>query len=159
MRLPGELRALRELFLAGDPAPSRVVDAAYGAVARAREWSSDSAALELVCDSADGPVSAPVRAGRRVPESRSLSFAMPGRVVEVDFVPTVPGTLRATGMVISRTGRPPTGELVVRHGDGHSVGELDGHGAFRVDDIPSGPVSPVLRTGGVVAAVADWLVC
>lgn len=158
MRIPSELRALRELFLAGDPAPSRVVDDAYAAVARAREWSA-SAPLELVCDSADGPVSAPVRAGERAPAARSLSFAMPGRIVEVDFVPTVPGTLRATGMVISRTGQPPTGELVVRHGTGHSAGELDEHGAFRVDDIPSGPVSPVLRTGGAVTAAADWLVC
>lgn len=158
MKLPGELRALRELFLAGDPAPSRIVDAAYSAVARAREWSG-SAAMELVCDSADGPVAAPVRAGERAPASRSLSFAVPGRIVEVDFVPAVPGTLRATGMVISRTGQPPSGELVVRHGAGHSVGELDEHGAFRVDGIPSGPVSPVLRTGGAVTAVADWLVC
>lgn len=158
MKLPGELRALRELFQSCDPVPARVVDTAYAAVSRAREWSG-SAALELVSDSADAPVPAAVRAGEHRVESRSLTFVVPGQVVELDLVPVVPGTLRAKGVVISRTGHPPAGELVVRHVDGESAGELDEHGAFRVEDIPNGPVSPVLRTGGSQAAVADWLVC
>lgn len=157
MRFPGELRALRELFQSCDPAPPRIVGAAYAAVSRAREWTG-SGVLELVSDSADDPARTAVRAGEPV-EARSLTFVVPGRVVELDLVPVVPGMLCASGVVISRAGQPPAGELVVRHVDGQSAGELDEHGTFRVDDIPSGPVSPVLRTGGSEAAVADWLVC
>lgn len=157
-RIPTELRALRELFHACDPAPERVVNAAYTASARVREWCG-SGVLELVSDSADAPVPSRVRGPRDAPEPRVLTFMTPGRVIEMDLVPALPGLLRATGMVISKAGHAAAGELVVRHPEGELVGALDEHGTFRVEDIPSGPLSLVFRTARSEPVIADWLVC
>lgn len=156
-RMPIELRMLRDVFQACDPPPGHVLAAAYGAAARAQEWRG-AVALELVGDSAEAPV--PTRAGAGQPESRVLTFLMPGRVVEVDLVPTMSGVFRASGMVISRAGQGvPVGEVVLRHPSGHQVGPLDEHGGFAVQDVPSGPLSLVLRSRSAPPAVADWIVC
>lgn len=156
-RIPVELRALRDLFHRCDPTPDHMVHAAYAAAARVREWGG-GVALELVGDSAEAPV--PTRAGAQRSESRVLTFLMPGRVLEIDLVPTVDGMFRASGMVISRAGQGiPEGEVVLRYPDGQQSGQLDKHGGFTVHDVPSGPLSMVFRPASAPAAVADWLVC
>ncbi|MCA1283492.1 hypothetical protein [Saccharopolyspora sp. 7B] len=159
-RMPAELRVLRDLFELRDPAPVRVRDAAYAAAGLARARSG-AAALELVGDSADA--AAAVRSGGAAPdpaEPRVLTFLMPGRIVELDLVPTVPGLFRAAGMVISRSGQGrPEGDVLFRHPGGQCVAELDVAGAFRVTDVPTGPLGLVFRPVGAAPAVADWLVC
>ena len=156
IRPPFELRVLRELFQTSDPAPQRAVETAYSAAAR--RWVDRGAeALRLIGDSADAP--ARTRAST-APETRVLTFAMPGSVLEVDLVPTVQGMYRASGLVLSRSGQgTPSGDVVLRHATGESVGELDDHGGFEVDDVPRGPLSVVLRQNAAAPAVTDWLVC
>lgn len=160
-RVPAELLALRELFHARDPAPHHAVAGAYAARELVRDSdTSDVVALELVGDSAEGPAPATLRSHPGQRETRTLTFVLPGRVVELDLVSTVPGMFRAFGVVISRAGQGmPAGQVTLRHPDGQSVGELDSHGGFRVDDVPAGPLSVKLRTEGSRSAVADWLVC
>lgn len=160
-RMPPELLALRELFRTCDPAPEHVVAGAYGAPELVRNSSDpDAATLELVGDSADAPASEALRSWSAGRETRALTFALPGRIVELDLVSTVPGVFRACGMVISRAGRTvPTGEVALRHPAGQCVGELDAHGGFRVEDVPAGPLSVMLRTTRSGCAVADWLIC
>ncbi|WP_433870433.1 hypothetical protein [Saccharopolyspora sp. CA-218241] len=151
---PEELRALREIFQSCDPVPQRAVDAAYAAV-RFRSGTSTSA-LELVADSVDEP--APVRSWG--PASRVLTFLMPGRIVELELVPTVPGLYRVSGLVINRAGQSrPGGRLAVRHPAGERAAELDEHGAFAVPDVPRGPISVVFQAPRSAPAIADWLVC
>ncbi|MEV5541110.1 hypothetical protein AB0L13_30140 [Saccharopolyspora shandongensis] len=153
--MPSELRRLREIFQSCDPVPERALAGAYSAMAR-RSPHLDRVALELVGDSAES--SARVRSGR--PEPRVLTFAMPGRVLEIDLVPTVAGQYRASGMVLNRAGHAaPAGEVVLRHPAGECAGPLDEHGAFRVPDVPRGPISVVFRPLRSAPAVADWLVC
>ncbi|GAA4853315.1 hypothetical protein [Saccharopolyspora rosea] len=154
--LPSELHGLRDLFQNCDPVPEHVLDAAYSAVGR--RWDvSDQAVLELVGDSAEATTTVRSAAG---PEPRVLTFLMPGRILEMDLVPTVQGMCRASGMVVNRAGHtPPTGDVVLRHSAGHSAGELDAHGAFRVEDVPRGPLSVVYRPLRSAPAIADWLVC
>lgn len=154
--ISAELATLRDLFHTYDPAPGSVVTAAYRAsrIARTRPVAST---LELIGDSADAPT-AKTRSGGIQP--RALTFATPGRIIEMDLTPTTPGTLRASGMVISRAGQGvPCGDVVVRHPDGVCSGALDEHGTFRVDEIPSGPLSVVFRPDRATPAVADWFVC
>lgn len=152
-----ELAALRDFFRTHDPVPGSMVAAAYRAPHLAREWRK-AATLELIGDSADAPVPAKTRSGHAQP--RVLTFAMPGRIIEMDLTPTTPGALRACGMVISRAGQGvPSGDIAVRHPDGMCAGELDEHGAFHVEEIPSGPLSVVFRPDHAMPAVADWFVC
>ncbi|MBQ0922715.1 hypothetical protein [Saccharopolyspora endophytica] len=154
-RIPAELRRLRELFQAQDPVPDRVLAGSYAAVAM-RAARGDRGELKLVGDSADERIG--VRAGGS--QSRVLTFAMPGRVLEMDVVPTAAGLVRVSGMVLNRSGQaPPTGEVVVRHPSGERSGELDRDGAFQVADVPRGPVSVVFRPERAEPAIADWLVC
>jgi hypothetical protein len=151
-----ELAILRDLFHACDPAPGSMVTAAYRAARIARDW-REAGTLELIGDSADAPP-AKTRSGRVEP--RVLTFATPGRIIEMDLTPTTPDALRASGMVISRAGQGiPSGDVVVRHPDGVCSGALDEHGAFRVEGIPSGPLSVVFRPDRATPAVADWFVC
>ncbi|MBB5154594.1 hypothetical protein [Saccharopolyspora phatthalungensis] len=153
---PAELQRLRELFQSCDPIPEHAVVGAYGALVR-RSPHQDPVVLKLVGDSADSP--ARVRSSGR-PEPRVLTFAMPGRVLEIDLIPTVGGQYRASGIVLNRAGQAtPTGEVVLRHTAGECVGCLDEHGAFRVADVPRGPLSVVFRPVRSAPAVADWLVC
>ncbi|MGP4015142.1 hypothetical protein [Saccharopolyspora sp. 5N708] len=155
-RMPAELRRLRELFQSCDPIPEHALTGAYAAV-RQRSADRDSEVLKLVGDSAESMAS--VRASGR-PEPRVLTFAMPGRVLEMDLIPTVGGQYRASGMVLNRAGQaPPVGEVVLRHPGGECSGSLDEHGAFRVADVPRGPLSVVFRPVRSAPAVADWLVC
>ncbi|GAA0505594.1 hypothetical protein GCM10011581_32360 [Saccharopolyspora subtropica] len=152
--LPTELRNLRALFQSFDPVPPHLAESAYAAVGRRSP--AGSAALELVGDSAESL--ARVRAPG--PEPRVLTFAMPGRVLELDLVPTVEGWYRASGMVLNRAGQaPPEGDVVLRHPAGECVGPLDEHGAFQVVDVPRGPLSVVFRPVRSAPAIADWLVC
>ncbi|MEU6127575.1 hypothetical protein ABZ805_00240 [Saccharopolyspora sp. NPDC047091] len=159
-RMPAELRVLRDLFELRDPAPGRVRDAGYAAAGLARSRSG-AASLELVGDSADA--AAAVRSGSATAEPaepRVLTFLMPGRIVELDLVQTVPGLFRAAGLVISRAGqRRPAGDVLFRHAGGECVAELDEAGAFRVADVPAGPLGVVFRSAGAAPAVADWLIC
>jgi hypothetical protein len=155
--ISSELAALRDLFHTCDPVPGSMVAAAYRAPGIARGWQG-AGALELIGDSADAPPSAKTRSGRIEP--RVLTFATPGRIIEMDLTSTTPGALRACGMVISRAGQGvPCGDVVVRHPDGVCSGPLDEHGAFRVEEIPSGPLSVVFRPYRATPAVADWFVC
>jgi hypothetical protein len=155
--MPPELAALRDFFHTYDPAPGSVVTAAYQA-ADVAGYCPAADALELIGDSGDAPAPGKTRSGR--PESRVLTFAIPGRIIEMDLGFTTPGTLRATGMVISRAGQGvPKGVVALRHPFGLCTGELDGHGAFRVEEIPSGPLSVVYQPHRGVPVVADWLVC
>ncbi|MDR7302316.1 hypothetical protein [Haloactinomyces albus] len=159
--MPSELLALGELFRTCDPAPEHAMAGAYGASELARNGiDSDALALELVSDSAEAPAAEALRSWPGGRETRELTFVLPGRVVELDLVSTVPGMFRATGMVISRAGQAvPTGAVALRHPAGQCVGELDAHGGFRIDDVPAGPLSVLLRTARSGCAVADWLVC
>ncbi|GAB3293779.1 hypothetical protein [Parasphingorhabdus pacifica] len=153
-RTPSELRVLRDLFQVCDPTPDHLLGAAYAA--HARGWSG-AVPLALVGDSTDTSVATRARA---TTESRVLTFTMPGRILEVDLVPTVPGVFRAAGMVISRAGQgAPSGEVVLRTPGGQQSERLDRHGAFTVDDVPSGPLSMVFQPTGAQPAVADWFVC
>lgn len=158
-----ELRALRELFQTCDAVPNGAVTAAYAAGQQAGHCVSGArtaTALELVGDSADDPDPARVRAWRTPRESRVLTFMIPGRIVEMDLTTTTPGLVRASGIVISRSGQAtPQGELVLRHPDGVCSGALDQHGAFHVDDVPRGPVCVAFRPDRSAPAIADWLVC
>lgn len=152
-----ELTALRDFFRTHDPLPGSVVAAAYRAPQLVRQWRG-AGTLELIGDSTDVPVPARTRSWRAEP--RVLTFAMPGRVIEMDLTPTTPGAFRASGMVISRAGQGvPTAEIAVRHPNGVCLGELDEYGAFRVEDIPGGPLSVVFRPHRTTPAVADWFVC
>lgn len=157
--MPAELRALRELFQTCDPVPEHALDAAYAAGRLVASGNAPATGeLELVSDSADSP--ALVRVGAAGRDTRVLTYVMPGRVLELDLVPTVPGMLRASGIVISRAGQKvPTGAVALRHPDGQRSGALDGHGAFRVDDVPAGPLSVSLLPNGSTPVIADWLVC
>jgi hypothetical protein len=155
--IPPELRALRKFFHAHDPVPERVVTAGYAAAELARECDG-TGTLELVSDSAETPTK--VRSSSGSSPTRVLTFAMPGRILEMDLVPTTPGMFRATGMVISRAGQGiPTGDVAVRHPFGQCTGGLDQHGGFRVEDVPSGPMSVVFRPTRATPAIADWFVC
>jgi hypothetical protein len=155
-RIPSEFRRLREIFQTCDPVPEQAVAAAYAAMER--KWDRrEAGVLELVGDSAEAP--ARVRSGGG-PTPRVLTFMMPGRVLEMDLVPTIEGMYRASGMVMNRAGHtPPAGEVVLRHSAGECRGALDEHGAFRVADVPRGPLSVVFRPVRSAPAIADWLVC
>lgn len=157
MAISPELAALRDFFRTYDPLPASVVAAAYRAPGLAREWRGVGT-LELIGDSTDVPVPTRTRSWRAEP--RVLTFATPGRVIEMDLIPTTPGALRASGMVIGRAGQGvPPAEIAVRHPRGVCLGEVDEYGAFRVEDIPGGPLSVVFRPLHAMPAVADWFVC
>ena len=152
-----DLRALRAWFDEHDPAPPHLARAAYAALDVAGVF-GDGPALELVSDSAE--LTVPTRTAARAAEPRVLTFLMPGRLVEVDLVPTVPGCYRARGVVMCRAGdHVPAGRVALRHPAGECVATLDMHGAFAVEDVPRGPLSLVFRSEGSPPAVADWLVC
>ncbi|RRO13105.1 hypothetical protein EIL87_26025 [Saccharopolyspora rhizosphaerae] len=154
-RIPAELRRLRDLFQTCDPVPDRVLADSYAAVAM-RAPARDRGELTLVGDSADERVG--VRTGGQ--QKRVLTFAMPGRVLEMDLAPTARGLVQVSGLVLNRSGQePPTGEVVLRHPAGERSGELDRYGAFQVNDVPRGPLSVAFRPERAEPAIADWLVC
>ncbi len=156
-RPPFELQVLRTIFSLGDPPPEHLRDAAYSVPDRMAGWTG-AAALELISDSAEAPEAA-VRSGAEG-GTRVLTFVTPGRVIEMDLLPQVPGRVRASGIVLSKAGSTAsTGQLVLRHPGGERVDDLDEHGAFRIDGVPRGPLSVAIRTGGGEPAVADWFVC
>ncbi len=157
--VPDELRVLRTVFQLCDPVPECALDAAYAAARFvSSEGSPATEVLELVADSADTPGPALTRGADRT--SRVLTYALPGRVLEMDLIPTVPGMLTARGIVLDRAGSHGLGASVtLRHPDGDHTGVLDRHAAFRIDDVPAGPLSVMLRPTGSTPLVADWLVC
>ncbi|MER5391579.1 hypothetical protein [Saccharopolyspora sp. NPDC002686] len=155
-QLPSELRGLRDLFQSCDPVPDRALAGAYAAMSR-RSGYRDPVALQLIGDSAESL--AQVRS-IGPPEPRVLTFAMPGRVLELDLLPVEDDRYEVSGMVLNRAGgAPPAGDVVLRHRVGECAGSLDEHGAFRVGDVPRGPLSVVFRPLRSEPAVADWLVC
>lgn len=158
-RVPTELRDLRDLFRRRDPAPAHAVQAAYAAAdVVGRDPIAGVEPLRLISDSAEAPHPVPVRAGRAEP--RTLTFAVPGRLIEVDLVPTTPERFRARGIVVSRAGQAaPAGTVTLRSPDGRCSGEIDPGGGFSADDVPAGPISMLLTTARGVRAASDWLVC
>ncbi|MGJ7905749.1 hypothetical protein ACOQFL_04630 [Actinopolyspora sp. H202] len=168
--IPEELRSLGRLFRSTDPTPERAIGAAYGAVRRLSRERDSGGALEPLGDSA-------VRC-RAFGEShgaagdwwgaagvRTLSFAAPGRLVELELRQTRPGLFLARGIVLNRAGQPgPWGTVIVRHGRGECRGELDDCGGFAVAGVPAGPICLRLHTwraDGLVTqrAGSDWFVC
>ncbi|WP_019852648.1 carboxypeptidase-like regulatory domain-containing protein [Actinopolyspora mortivallis] len=151
-----ELGLLGRLFRTADPTPARAVSRAYR-VGRGLAGGAAARRFVLLSDSADAASSAGSEVGER---ERGLVFAVAGRVLDLALTPEEPGSLRASGMVLSRSGQPvPGGEVVFRHPTGTRRGELDAGGGFRIRAVPAGPVSVLLcpRTGG--RAVTDWFVC
>lgn len=154
-RFPAELQSLRRFFQQYDPAPEHTVAAAYAALGR--RFGAGATALELVADSAADQSRVRSTSG---PQPRVLTFAMPGRVLELGLVPGRSGTFHASGMVLNRAGHtPPDGEVVIRHPRGSCRGDLDEYGVFEVDGVPRGPISVVLQSRCSAPAVTDWLVC
>ncbi|GAA4621029.1 hypothetical protein [Saccharopolyspora hordei] len=154
--MPHELRRLRALFQSCDPVPERALAGAYAAMSR-RAGYRDAVALHLIGDSAES--SAVVRS-LGAPEPRVFTFAMPGRVLELDLAPVEDDRYRVSGMVLNRSGgTPPRGDVVLRHRSGESASELDEHGAFHGAEVPRGPLSVVFRPLRSAPAVADWVVC
>ncbi|SDP86708.1 hypothetical protein SAMN04487905_11116 [Actinopolyspora xinjiangensis] len=161
--VPEELRSLGRLFRQVDPAPERAVGVAYGAADRLVRRCGSGVVLARVGDSA-APVH-PDGASGAVPRVRTLSFAAPGRRVELELRGPLAGAFRLRGIVLSRSGQPsPSGVVTVRHGRGECHGELDSCGGFTVRDVPTGPVRLLLftrRADGALAhrASSDWFVC
>ncbi|SFT60921.1 hypothetical protein SAMN04487904_104254 [Actinopolyspora lacussalsi subsp. righensis] len=168
--VPEELRSLGRLFRRTDPTPDRAISAAYGAARRlVRERDSvgvleplgDSAVRRRALGDSSGAVGEPSGAA----EVRTLSFAAPGRLVELELRPTRQGQFLARGIVLSRAGQPsPSGAVIVRHGKGECRGELDGCGGFAVPGVPAGPICLRLHTrraDGLVThrTSSDWFVC
>ncbi|PRW61740.1 carboxypeptidase regulatory-like domain-containing protein [Actinopolyspora mortivallis] len=150
-----ELGLLGRLFRAADPTPARAVSRAYRL---GRDLAGGAAARRFVLLSDSADVSG---AGSEGGEGeRGLVFAVAGRVLDLALVPEEPGLLRASGMLLSRSGQPvPGGEVVFRHPAGTRRGELDAGGGFRVRAVPAGPVSVLLRPRTGAWAVTDWFVC
>lgn len=159
--IPPELRALRDFLTASDPMPAAVTQSGYAALAHVQDWKNVRAQqLELVSDSMDTPAATRFVGRTSRPRSRVLTYMMPGRIIEMDLVTTSPGAFQATGIVIDRAGRGVvSGEVVVRFPGGQRCGQLDRHGSFQVDDVPSGPLSVVFRPTEGAPAIAKWLVC
>ncbi|MER7013231.1 hypothetical protein ABT324_17575 [Saccharopolyspora sp. NPDC000359] len=154
--MPGELRRLRDLFQSCDPVPERALAGAYAAMSRRADY-QDPVPLQLIGDSAESL--AKVRS-LGPPEPRVLTFAMPGRVLELDLAPVAEDRYRVSGMVLNRAGgAPPSGDVVLRHRAGECASVLDDHGAFGAADVPRGPLSVVFWPLRSAPAVADWLVC
>lgn len=154
--LPSELRELADLFRSCDPVPERALAGAYAAMSR-RAGYQDPVSLRLIGDSAESW--AKVRS-IGLPEPRVLTFAMPGRVLELELAPVEEDRYQVSGLVLNRAGgAPPTGGVVLRHRSGECAGALDEHGAFQVPDVPRGPLSVVFRPLRSAPAVTDWLVC
>lgn len=157
-RMPAELRVLREMFHRGDPLPDRMLDAAYAAAGR-RHGFDRHTGLELIGDSAQDP--GRTRSDSAGPDTRVLTYLMPGRIVEVDLVPLHEDVFRASGIVLDhlRDG-PAQGEVLLRSADEqHAIG-LDEMGRFGTADVTAGPLSVIFHPAGEPApAVADWLVC
>lgn len=162
---PNEFLDLRDLFQAQDPVPEHVTAAAYAALRVAHEFRElDAGRLELISDSAESPDFTPARSRSGGLLVRTLTFAVPGGLLGVDFVATAPRLLCATGMVIDTPSAGDVrdffaGSVELRHPKGRLAGELDEHGAFRLDDVPSGPLSVVYRPRGCPPTVSDWMVC
>ena len=158
---PDEFRDLRDLFHDQDPVPEHAVAAAHAALEVVRGLRElDAGRLRLISDSADSTEATPVRIRTGHAPLRTLTFAVPGELLGMDFVVTAPGLLRATGMVIGNANLdPPAGVVELRHPGGRCSGVLDEQGNFVLEAVPSGPLSVVYRPERSAPAVSDWMVC
>ncbi|SFD94556.1 hypothetical protein SAMN04487819_105264 [Actinopolyspora alba] len=168
--IPEELRSLGRLFRRTDPTPDRAISAAYGAARRLVRERDSVGVLEPLGDSAlrcraveESSDVAEESSGAA--EVRTLSFAAPGRLVELELRPARQGMFLARGIVLSRAGQPsPAGAVIVRHGQGECRGELDDCGGFAVPGVPAGPICLRLHTRRADGLVthrtgSDWFVC
>ncbi|SDJ82623.1 hypothetical protein SAMN04487820_102260 [Actinopolyspora mzabensis] len=161
--IPEELRSLGRLFRRTDPTPERAISVAYGAARRLVRERDSVGVLEPLGDSAFRGRA--VDESRGAAEVRTLSFAAPGRLVELELRQTRQGRFLARGIVLSRAGQPsPSGTVILRHGRGECRGELDGCGGFAVAGVPAGPICLRLHTrraDGLVThrTSSDWFVC
>lgn len=162
-RKPFELRSLGEMFRERDAVPESAVTAAYAAIGRSAH-TARTTELALIADSADSAreeTPEPEGAGYEIDDpARTLAFALPGRVIELELIPNGAKQFRARGMVVSRAGQPvPSGTFALRHNRGEAGGKLDACGGFVVDQVPAGPLSVRFITTSGVVAISDWFVC
>ncbi|WP_327004722.1 hypothetical protein OHA72_58485 [Dactylosporangium sp. NBC_01737] len=124
--------AVTRMFVAADPVPARLLQAASSGLA----WRDPDAALAaLLLDSAVAGAPAGVRADPDDGQPRVLSFDSGDTVIDVEVI--VDGALvRLVGQV----SRPVVAPLQVRHTGGEWSGATDHLGRFSVPDLPVGPL-------------------
>ncbi|MDO9356529.1 MAG: hypothetical protein Q7T55_22720 [Solirubrobacteraceae bacterium] len=140
---------LGDLFGRTDPVPSPVTLAAYAAI-ELRDL--DAQLAELLSDSA---VEDRELAGVRstATPTRLLTFSLgEDEYIEVDVAED--GETRAlTGYVVPSS----EGRFAVEHASGALEGDLDEHGRFSIDGVPSGPARLRFLLPGRAAIVTPWL--
>ena len=124
--------AVTRMFVAADPVPARLLQAAAAGLA----WRDPDAALAaLLLDSAVAGAAAGVRADPDDGQPRLLSFDSGDTVIDVEVI--VDGTrVRLVGQV----SRPVVAPVRVRHTGGEWSGTTDHLGRFSVPDLPVGPM-------------------
>ena len=147
--LPPEalLELLRSVSATADPVPLGVLDAARSSFT----WRTvDSELAELAEDSAlDALAGVRGAAGPRL-----LTFEAPAATVVVE-VTSRGSAHRLLGQLV----HPRAADIEVRHADGTSVVHADEWGRFRVETVPSGPVSLACSFSGHPArrVVTSWV--
>jgi hypothetical protein len=138
------LAELRALAAEHDPVPPGAIAAARSAIA----WRTMDAELaELIGDAASD---APLAGVRSAATPTLLTFESPNLTVEVEVLETATG-LRLLGQLVPGT----PGQVEARHQGGTTTVAADEIGRFRVDGVPSGPVSLRCSAGPRVVET-DW---
>lgn len=124
--------AVTRMFVAADPVPAALLEAASAGLA----WRDPDAALAaLLLDSAVAGAPAGVRAGEDDEAPRLLSFAVGDTVIDVEVIADG-GRVTLVGQV----SRPVVAPIQVRHAGGDWTGDTDHLGRFSVPDLPAGPL-------------------
>ncbi len=145
-RLIGQVRAALDET---DPVPEAVVQAADASLT----WLTIDA--ELAALAADTAESALAGSGTRAETtSRMLTFECSTGVIVLEVVASGDDNRR----LIGQTDRPA--RLEIRHPGGTSMEDTDGHGRFRIEDVPAGPISVrcVFHDSPDSPIVTSWVV-